>query len=403
MSKDFDLIIVGGGMVGLTLANALAESELQIAIVEASPQDYQLATPYELRISALNRSSERLLENLGAAGCLATERCGHFDAMHVWEHRATGAIKFSAASIAEPHLGSIVENKAIQAALANQLESRDTIRWFCPALAQSLELLDNRVRLTLQDNSVLCADLIVGADGANSWVRQQTSIESVGWSYEQRAVVAVVQSEKEHQQVARQAFLPTGPLAFLPLGEANICSIVWSHTEDEARQMVAMSPEAFSEKLTEIMGIELGKVSPISSVASFPLNLRHSKQYVLPGLALIGDAAHTIHPLAGQGLNLGLKDAAALAQVITSAIQRHRGIGALATLRAYERWRKGDNLATMAAMEGFKRLFGHPGQSVKAVRNLGLNLTDRMQPLKHLFMHRAEGALAELPELMRIG
>ncbi|HBC56750.1 MAG TPA: FAD-dependent 2-octaprenylphenol hydroxylase, partial [Gammaproteobacteria bacterium] len=217
MSKDFDLIIVGGGMVGLTLANALKESELQIAIVEASPQDYQLADAYELRVSALNRSSERLLENLGAGDCLATERCGHFDAMHVWEHEGNGEIHFNAGSIAEPHLGSIVENKAIQAALAKQLQGVGSISWFCPALAQSLELSEQGVRLRLEDNSVLCADLIVGADGANSWVRQQTSIESVGWSYEQSAVVGTVESEHGHRNVARQAFLPTGPLALLPL------------------------------------------------------------------------------------------------------------------------------------------------------------------------------------------
>lgn len=247
---------------------------------------------------------------------------------------------------------------------------------------------------------MLEADLLVGADGRDSWVRRQVGIEVKGWPYGQSAIVATVRPEHFHRETAWQRFLPSGPLAFLPLPD-GLCSIVWSTRPEEAERLMALDDTAFGEALTAAFGCTLGEVTLEGPRGLFPLRLQHALEYVRPGLALVGDAAHAIHPLAGQGVNLGLMDAAALAEVLLAARQRGRPMGSELTLSRYQRWRKGENLAMMAAMDGFKRLFSNRIPPLRLVRNLGLLAADRAEPLKRIIVRRAMGLSGDLPRLAR--
>lgn len=222
-----------------------------------------------------------------------------------------------------------------------------------------------------------------------------------GWNYHQKAVVAHVRPEKSHQETAWQRFLPSGPLAFLPLHDGR-CSIVWSTTPEQADALLALEASAFAEALAEAFDQRLGSILEVGRRGAFPLRLQHAQTYVKPGLALIGDAAHVVHPLAGQGVNLGLLDAAALAEVILDALNAGQDFASFKTLRRYERWRKGDNLLMLAVMDGFKRLFGTALPPVRLLRNIGLNLTDAAGPLKHLIARRAMGLDGDLPRLAQM-
>jgi 2-octaprenylphenol hydroxylase len=252
----------------------------------------------------------------------------------------------------------------------------------------------------LDDGREFPTRLLVGADGAQSKVRQLAGIDTRGWNYEQKAVVGNVRTAEPHQATAWQRFLPTGPLAFLPLQDGR-CSIVWSTTPEQVDALLALDDAAFAEALAEAFDRRLGEIIEVGPRGAFPLRLQHTRDYVKPGLALIGDAAHVVHPLAGQGVNLGLLDAATLAEVILDAITAGQEIGAFRVLRRYERWRKGDNLLMLGVMDGFKRLFSNPLPPVQLLRNLGLNLTDAAGPLKNLIARRAMGLEGDLPRLAR--
>jgi 2-octaprenylphenol hydroxylase len=254
--------------------------------------------------------------------------------------------------------------------------------------------------VTLEDGREIQARLLVAADGANSRVRGLAGIPVRGWGYDQNAVVATVRPERPNRDTAWQRFMPSGPLAFLPINDGR-CSIVWSTSPEQAQQLLALEPEAFCEALGGASDYVLGEILETGPRASFPLRLQHATHYVQPGLALVGDAAHAIHPLAGQGVNLGFLDAATLAEVLTEARRASRDIGSHGVLRRYERTRKGDNLMMLAAMDGFKRLFGNDLAPLRLLRNLGLRLTDSADPVKQLIMRRALGMLGEQPRLAR--
>jgi 2-octaprenylphenol hydroxylase len=259
---------------------------------------------------------------------------------------------------------------------------------------------DEAVRLELNNGEVLQTRLLVGADGARSWVREQCGIAVTSTDYHQRAVVATVRTEQPHRDTAWQRFLPGGPLAFLPLPE-GYCSIVWSTTPEHADALLAMDETAFCAALTDAFAARLGKVQSAVGRAAFPLSAQHAGRYVQPRIALVGDAAHTIHPLAGQGVNLGFADSAALAEVLIAALQKRQDIGSLGVLRRYERWRKGENLLMLEVMTGFQKLFGSELTAVRQARNLGLNLVQRLMPVKNLIIRRAMGLQGDLPALAR--
>ena len=388
-------------MVGAAFALACTGRGLAIGLVEARPPRRAWpAGEVDLRVSALSRASQRMLERLGAWERIQDLGASPYRQMRVWDAVGGGSIHFDSADLGEPDLGHIVENRVIQLALWERLEESPDLTLICPASIGELERSPNGSVLVLADGRRLRAPLLVAADGRDSLIRELARIPTQGWDYDQRAIVATVTPAQWHQETAWQRFLPTGPLALLPLRDGR-CSIVWSVSGPRADELLAMDDTAFSHALTDACEARLGQVRVVGPRAAVSLRLQHAQRYVEPGLALIGDAAHAVHPLAGQGVNLGFLDAAELAAALDVALTHRRDPGSMWTLRRYERARRGDNLVMLYAMDAFKRLFGNDLAPVAAVRSQGLNLTDRAAPLKRLFMDRALGRNGGLPRLAR--
>ncbi len=393
-----EIAIVGAGMVGTTLAVALARAGFDVALIEAAPPaPYDPASDYDLRVSALSAASQRLFARLGIWPAIAAGRISPYREMQVWDAGGAGILHFDAAELGLPELGHIVENSLIQSAAWQAL---DRVRRYCPARLRALEPAADGCRLLLEDGGALEAQLVVGADGAESRVRELAGIGCSGWSYAQQGIVCNVATEQPHRHTAWQRFLPTGPLAFLPLADGR-CSIVWSVDAAEAGTLMALDDEAFRRRLGEAFGGELGAITAVSRRAAFPLRMLHAQRYVQPRLALVGDAAHVIHPLAGQGVNLGLLDTAALAEVLNAAKREGRDLGDLRVLQQYERWRRGDNLLMTAATDGLKRLFGSRNPLLAFARNRGLGVVNAVTPLKNLFIRHAMGIAGDMPPLVR--
>lgn len=401
MDARCDVVIVGAGMVGATLAALLGRAGLGVTVVEASvPEPAWPEGSVDLRVSALGAAAERIFVSIGAWEAMCRMGVSPYREMRVWDAAGSDGIHFDSADIGESRLGHIVENRVVQSAVLECAERLDTVRIRRPARLERLVVDADSALIELADGDRIEARLVIGADGARSRVRELAGIGTSGWPYDQRAVVGVVSTERPHRETAWQRFLPDGPLAFLPLRDGR-SSIVWSTTPDHAEALLAASDEDFMESLGVAFEHRLGRVLTCGPRAAFPLHLQYARAYTAPRIALIGDAAHTIHPLAGQGANLGLLDAAALAEVVEAAAARGRDFGAHAVLRRYERWRKGDNVATMMAMDGFKRLFGSEIGAVRGIRNLGLALTDRAVPVKNLLIQYAMGLRGDVPAVAR--
>lgn len=400
--SHYDIIIVGGGMVGLTLACALSKTGLQIAVVEAhAPQDVSPNDEYGLRVSAISRASQQVFTHLGAWQYMQARRISPYEHMRVWDAMGDGQIHFSASDLGADVLGHIVENNVVQFSLLQSLMQHENLHWLCPATIEKIECNGDSNSVTLNNGNVLTTKLLIGADGAYSRVRDAAGIQLEQTPYEQKGVVCVVESTKHHQYTAWQRFLPTGPLAFLPLADGR-CSIVWSASDAEADRLLALNENDFCRELEQAFEFTLGAVKSVGERAAFPLIRRHAEHYVAPGVALIGDAAHTIHPLAGQGVNLGVLDAACLAQVISEAVTERRDFSGMHVLRKFERWRRGENTLMMVSMSGFKNLFSNDNPALGFVRNAGLNLVNGLPPVKNLFMRRAMGLEGDLPELAKV-
>lgn len=398
---DFDVLIAGGGLVGACCAAALAQSGVSVAVLEARAPTLQFdPTTIDLRVSAISRASERIFRHLAAWDGMVRRRVSPYREMHVWDSAGAGAVHFDSADIAEPSLGYIIENRVIQAALWERLQSLPNVTLLCPSTVASWELRDNAIHVRTTEQRVWRARLLIGADGADSRVRELANIVAHGWMYDQHAVVAAVTTEQPHADTAWQRFLPDGPLAFLPLNNGQ-CSIVWSTTPTHAAQLLELDDAAFAATLEVTFAGRLGRILHCGPRASFALRLQYAQRYVRSRIALIGDAAHSVHPLAGQGANLGFLDAAALAEVVVAAAAAGLDIGDERVLARYERWRKGDNVLMMGAMDGIKRLFGPVPAPLVWLRNAGLQLTDQLTPAKEFFIRRAMGLNGDLPELAR--
>lgn len=400
----FDVAVVGGGLVGATIACALAHAGFEIALVELQPAaEAPSGKSFDLRVSAISRASEQIFRNLGAWSLLAHARVGPFREMHVWDEGGEGSVHFDSADIGEPTLGYIVENRALQYALERRLDGFSNVHWQRPATLEGLAFEPRHVRLQL-DTGELTAGLVVGADGTASRVRALAGLPAAYAEYGQHALVVNVRTERPHRETAWQRFLRTGPVAFLPL-PGGVSAVVWSTVPEHAAALREMPEQAFREELEAAFAARLGAITDSGRRASFPLRRLQARAYVGARVALAGDAAHTIHPLAGQGVNLGFLDAAALAQVLRDARAAGRDPGGFGVLRRYERWRKGHNVAMQCAMDGFRWLFGSRLPPLRTVRNLGLGLTDRTPFAKRLFMEHAMGIAGgpawELPELAR--
>jgi len=390
--KHYDIIIVGAGMVGAAMACALGNSALKIAVIESRQSDFNWPeNSHDIRVSALTHASQHIFENLGVWQSMQCDGVATYNKMNVWDASGNGQIFFDSVEVGQADLGHIVENRVIQKALQLKLAEFDNIDLLMPLQLQALQIEDGKgVKLVSSDGQQLSADLIVAADGANSWVRKQTGISLHTWAYKQTAIVCNVHTSESHQNACWQQFMPDGPLAFLPLADGQ-SSIVWSTTEEKSQALLTMDEQCFNQELQITFGSSLGRIQLSSKRGAFPLRLRHAKHYVEQHLALIGDAAHTVHPLAGQGVNLGLLDAVVLAEEVLKGVEKHRSPGALSVLRPYERRRKTDNMAMLAAMDGFKRLFSNNITPLKQLRNFALNSVDKLSPLKNTMIKRAMG------------
>lgn len=407
MKRDFDVVIVGGAMAGAGAAALLAAdpktASLRIALIEPKPAAPPAAgDPLDLRVSALSRASQQLLERTGAWPAVVARGAAAYQRMVIWEQRVDptgpGALVFDAAELGEPDLGHIAENRAVQAALTARAVAAGVV--LLRAGFTTLEAAPDAIRVALADGREFRAALVIGADGAESPVRTQAGIGVRGWDYEQRAVVAHLRPERGHRDTAWQRFLDTGPLALLPLADGRV-SLVWSTLPTLAEELVACDDGEFSARVTEASAAVLGRLEPAGPRASFPLRLLHARQYAAQRVALIGDAAHTVHPLAGQGINLAFLDAAALVDVVGEAVEAGDDPGEPAVLRRYERWRKAEAVPAIALLDGIKRLFsgGNPLQS--RVRRGALELTQSLPPLKRVLMQRALGIAGDVPASVR--
>ncbi|MEJ2061152.1 MAG: UbiH/UbiF/VisC/COQ6 family ubiquinone biosynthesis hydroxylase [Gammaproteobacteria bacterium] len=398
MTERYDVIIAGGGMVGATLACALGQGGLRVAVLEQqAPRPFHRGDDYDLRVSAISRASQRIFEHLGVWPLLSARRISPYLHMCVWDAGGSGEIRFDSLDVGESCLGHIIENRVIQDALHQRLKDFQSVDVLLHAALEDFEVGADEVQVTLGDGRTLTARLLVGADGARSRVRERARIEWRVQPYDQLGVVATVTTEKPHQATAWQRFLPTGPLAFLPLADGR-CSIVWSADTARAEDLMQLSDEDFIHQLGQAFGYKLGRITAVSPRAAFPLRGAQAAHYVKERVALIGDAAHTIHPLAGQGANLGFLDAAALAETLLGC---GRDIGSLRVLRGFERSRRGENILMMRAMEGFKRLFGNRIPPLMRLRNWGLGMVDAAPPLKKEFIRQAMGLGGDLPQLAR--
>lgn len=398
---DYDIAIVGGGMVGLALARALGESELRMLVLDRSAPPAQLTEQDRLRVSAISRSSQNILKTLGCwTDELVNQACA-YDTMTVWEKAGEGHIHFDAADSGEPDIGHIIPNADIRQALWQSLEQLDNVTLMAPVLMTQAQWHDDHVKIELSQDQHISVRMAIAADGANSWLRQQYGLYVNQRPYQHHALVATIATENDHQQCARQVFLDSGPLAFLPLKDNKRCSIVWSTSPSEASRLSELPVEEFEQELTEQFGGILGALKLDSDRLTFPLVSRHASRYIGNGFALVGDAAHTIHPLAGQGVNLGLLDAASLTQIILDALNKRLDYGNEAVLRPYERWRRSENQLMLDAMQTLKTLFTDQPELIKKIRGLGMNLVNQAPPVKQQLIKHAMGLAGDLPELAK--
>lgn len=397
--QSFDILIVGGGMIGSALALGLSRQGWQVGLIEGAPAGDLLAAPepaatvddFEPRVSAISLASQRLLEQLGAWPRAQAGRHCSYREMTVWDGDGTGRIHFDAAELHARSLGTIVENRNLVRALFEELASSqvalfDGVRVTSWRRDQGVELDDGRR---------LAAKLVVGADGALSRLRQWAGLPTREWDYDQQAIVCTVRTSQSHRHTAWQRFSPTGPLAFLPLlnetGDEHFCSIVWSQDTQEARRLMALDTPAFGQALARAIERELGDVEAVSERFAFPLRQRHAKDYTGDGLVLVGDAAHTIHPLAGQGANLGYGDVRVLLEELGRAKTLGLAPDDALVLARYQRRRKGENLTMMAAMEAFKQLFARDELPVRWLRNTGMRWLNNLTPVKNRIAAQAMG------------
>ena len=391
--EEFDIVIVGGGIVGLSLASELANSDFTVAIIERNKLD-SLPKDVDCRVSAINRFALKQFERKGVFDSPLSERMCAFEKMFVWDQTGAGQIQFDSAEMGVPELGAIIENKVLQTMLFDVVSEAENITYLCPEeiveINYQAEGSQKQSQVFLSSGKQLSAKLLVGADGVNSKVRATANIQQVKKSYQQQGLVCNVRTSESHQNTAWQCFMPSGPLAFLPLFNGE-CSIVWSLDEGDAEKMMSLDDDRFKKELAAAAEFKLGEIMEVGQRFLFPLSHSHVNEYVKPGLALIGDAAHSIHPLAGQGANLGIADAIALAETIGNAKKANRQWAALHTLKKYQRQRKGANQLMETSMTGFKELFGNKNSVLAEVRNAGLSLVDHLPALKYKIIQQAIG------------
>lgn len=407
--KNFDCVIIGGGMIGAASALSLAQIGLSVAVVEKhQPHDFSIEQPLDLRVSAISLASERLLQQLGVWPQIMAWRSCQYQRLGVWENPNL-SVEFNAQDINQSHLGHIIENRLIQLALWQQIAKKSNIQLFCPDSLQNYQQHGQFINVELTDET-LSTRLLIAADGANSQVRKLAGIGITGWDYQQSAMLINVKTQLPQQDITWQQFLPTGPVAMLPMPNdekrslltENIeviqqqgdfqgrASLVWYQHNDKIKHLMTLSNKQLAQEIHRIFPKRLGKVEVINKGA-FPLTRRHANSYQKGAVLLLGDAAHTINPLAGQGVNLGFKDVLALQTVISEAIAHNEIWYDEEVLHRYENKRRMDNLLMMTAMDGFYAAFSHPSPVVKFLRNSALFAVNKFTPLKSKALKHACG------------
>lgn len=393
-----DVVIVGGGIVGLVLANLLAtQTKLSITIIEKNdPILSWEPVDYDLRCSAITRASENVLESIGVWQEILSQRVGIYDHMQVWEHNTKARISFKASDLGEDNLGHIVENSLMQFVLWGKIikDDRVTIRRDTPT---QLKQFAHGARIYFGDEYIDAA-LIIGADGSASWLRSAANMPVYRQQDQQSGLVATIRSSKPHKNTAMQCFTADGPLAFLPLSDPFLCSIVWSVDTELAQELCRLDAKSFCKRLAIEYDYKLGDLELIGNRHAFPLQLLHAQHYIAQRVALVGDAIHVVHPLAGQGLNMGIVDAATLAAVVAPVASKNRDIGAEHVLRKYERARKGANVASLASADLIKRAFAVSNPMLEKIRNWGINLLDGSSFAKRILVRSALGLNVEVAQ-----
>lgn len=401
-TTHWDAIVVGGGMVGAATALGLAQNGFEVLVLEKSPIDlsWRQDMPYETRVSALTRASEKILKNLGAWQGIEQRRLHPFTAMHVWDEVSSAEMHFAAQDMQEENLGHIVENRVIQAALWEQMQSCQNIAVLYNTHLHKLNLESAAARLILEDVGELSTELLIAADGAFSKTRELAAIGLETHDYQQCAVVGCVKTELPHEDTCWQRYTKDGPFAYLAMQD-NVSSIAWYLPTEKMQWALDLTDSEFIQQLEQASDLKLGHVLEVAERGAFPLVRRHAENYVKPHFALVGDAAHTIHPQAGQGVNLGLLDASALVETLVKARQAGKSWGRFSVLRKYERWRRGDNALVQRSMEGFDWLFKQDASLKVSLRNKILPVANRMTPIKNWLMGQALNGREALPELAK--
>ena len=394
-----DVLIVGGGPVGGTLACALSAAGMEVIAVDDADPAAGLDAGFDGRASSIALGSQRMLDALGLwAGMKA--HAAPIRHIRVSEGDSPLFLHYDERDTGGPPFGYMVENRFIRKALFDRIPTLDTVRFLAPARVDGLERSASGVEARLADGRRISARLVVGADGRASGVRAGAGIRVTGWPYRQTAIVCTVAHERPHDFVAHEHFLPTGPFAVLPL-PGNRSSIVWTESKDLAPAIMALDEAEFLAELERRFGDTLGRLRVVGPRWSYPLSLQHAETAIALRLALVGDAAHAMHPIAGQGLNMGLRDVAALTEVLAEAQRLGLDIGADTVLERFQRWRRFDNTLMLAMTDGLNRLFSNTIGPVRLARRLGLAAVNRMPPLKRLFVRSAMGLAGRLPRLMQ--
>jgi 2-octaprenyl-6-methoxyphenol hydroxylase len=404
MTTRFDVAIVGGGIAGTTLAAILGDAGLTVALIERQPPAALEGSAYDGRTTAITYGSRKLLEAAGLWADLAPHACP-IDDIRVADDASPLFVHFDSREVGDNPLGSIVENRLIRRSLYKRIGELATVTQIAPATVAGLETGGALARLALADGREVAADIVIGADGRDSFIRGAAGIETIGWMYKQQAIVTILGHELPHDHVAVENFLPAGPFAMLPMTDAadgtHRSSVVWTDRLDAVPLYMQLEPPAFEAELQRRAGEWLGRVWEIGPRFTYPLQLKHAKRYVAPRVALIADAAHVIHPIAGQGLNLGMRDIALLSELLVDRRRTGLDLGNPDLLRRYERLRRGDNIAFSAATDILDRLFSNDIPPIKLARRVGLGTVNRIPPLRHFFMRRAMGAAGAISRLGR--
>ncbi len=404
-----DIVVVGGGMVGALTALAMARCDFRVTVIEQRPPSEFSLNDHDLRVSAISHATLQMFKAVGVWDTMQSLRVCPYKRMLVWDNATSAETWFDSSHVGYKQLGFIVENSLMQHVLWQELRALPNVSVRTPATVVDLSVQADKALLTLDaDNNsdTLSASLVVAADGFNSTVRSLAKINVDGERYDQHALVATVKTELAQQDITWQRFTESGPQAFLPLA-GNRASMVWYHSAERIAELKALSDADFISAMQSEFPERLGGLLQVERRGSFPLQWSHAQQYVKPGIALVGDAAHAVHPLAGQGVNLGMLDAAVLVQCVVDGLAEGRAIGSLRTLRRYERWRKPANASMIKMLDTIQRAFQPEGQSalhasvLKTARTAALYVGNNITPINKVCIRTAMGLTGELPALAR--